>query len=160
MWSKHIGFFVDYVEATGAEDDAAKEEALKNLDGYRAEFSKFLETATDGSLKSDALAEGLQMHVEQLVGAFDSYAAGDYEKSWDQIRMAYEHMLNPAKGLSGAYADQFPDKFKANMPSEMPNTGMGGTAGNEFPLEFLLAALLIIAGGTTLGMKKYATHKK
>jgi predicted metalloenzyme YecM len=77
----------------GAEDEAAKEEALKNLDGYRAEFSKFLETATGGRLKSDALAEGLQMHVEQLVGAFNSYAAGDYEKSWDQIRMAYEHLL-------------------------------------------------------------------
>ncbi|WP_188048365.1 hypothetical protein [Bacillus sp. CH30_1T] len=46
------------------------------------------------------------------------------------------------------------------MASEMPNIGMGGTAGNEFPFEFLLAALLIIASGTTLGMKKYATHKK
>ncbi|WP_226671838.1 copper amine oxidase [Rossellomorea aquimaris] len=161
MWTKHIGFFVDYVKATGAEDEAAKQEAIKNLDGYRAEFSKFLETATDGRLKSDALADGLQMHVEQLTGAFDSYAAGDYEKAWDGIRMAYEHMLNPAKGLSGAFADQFPDKFKANMPSEMPNTGMGGTADeNEFPFEFLLAALLIIAGGTTLGMKKYASHKQ
>ncbi|NMH70813.1 copper amine oxidase [Bacillus sp. RO3] len=160
MWSKHIGFFVDYVKATGAEDEAAKEEALKNLDGYRAEFSSFLETATEGRLKSDALAEGLQMHVDQLVGAFDSYVAGDYDQAWDQIRMAYEHMLNPAKGLSGAFADQFPDKFKDKMPTEMPNTGMGGTSGNEIPFEFLLAALFIIAGGTTLGMKKYAAHKK
>ncbi len=161
MWSKHIGYFVDYVKATGAKDDAAKQEALKNLDGYRADFSKFLETATDGRLKSDALAEGLQTHVDQLTGSFDSYAAGDYEKSWEQTRMAYEHMLNPAKGLSGAFVDQFPDKFQANMPSDMPNTGMGGTADqNEFPLEYLLAALMVIAGGTTLAMKKFAANKQ
>ncbi|KAA0566863.1 hypothetical protein ACQCWA_06105 [Rossellomorea aquimaris] len=48
-------------------NEVAKEEALKNLDGYRAEFTKFLETAADGRLKSDALAERLQIHVEQLV---------------------------------------------------------------------------------------------
>ncbi|WP_175986898.1 copper amine oxidase [Bacillus sp. Marseille-Q1617] len=160
MWSNHIGFFVDYVKATGAEDEAAKKEALQNLDNYRADFSKFLETATDGRLKSDALAEGLQMHVDQLVGAFDSYAAGDYEKSFEDIRMAYEHMLNPAKGLSSAIVDQYPDKFAHDMPSQMPNTGMGGTAdAEEFPLEYLLAALMAIAGGSVLALKKYAGSK-
>jgi uncharacterized protein CbrC (UPF0167 family) len=160
MWSNHIGFFVDYVEATGAKDEAAKKEALQNLDNYRADFSKFLETATDGRLKSDALAEGLQMHVDQLVGAFDSYAAGDYEKSFEDIRMAYEHMLNPAKGLSSAIVDQYPDKFAHDMPSQMPNTGMGGTSGaEEFPLEYLLAALMAIAGGSVLALKKYAENK-
>jgi hypothetical protein len=160
MWSNHIGFFVDYVKATGAKDEAAKKEALQNLDNYRADFSKFLETATDGRLKSDALAEGLQMHVDQLVGAFDSYAAGDYEKSFEDIRMAYEHMLNPAKGLSSAIVDQYPDKFAHDMPSQMPNTGMGGTSGaEEFPLEYLLAALMAIAGGSVLALKKYAENK-
>ncbi|TXC89767.1 copper amine oxidase [Metabacillus litoralis] len=127
MWSNHIGFFVDYVKATGANDENAKKEALENLDGYRAEFSKFLETATDGRLKSDALADGLQMHVEQLIAAFDFYVAGDYEKAYDSIREAYGHMLNPAKGLSGAFVDQFPEKFTSMMPDEMPKTGMGGT---------------------------------
>ncbi|WP_409252971.1 copper amine oxidase [Bacillus sp. SCS-153A] len=161
MWSKHIGFFVDYVKATGADDEAAKEEALKNLDNYRADFSQFLETATDGRLSSDALAEGLQMHVNQLTGAFDSYAEGDYVKSFEEIRVAYEHMLNPAKGLSGAFVDQFPEKFAENMPSEMPNTGMGGSADqNEFPIELLLAAMTVIAGGSVLAMKKYASNKQ
>jgi hypothetical protein len=160
MWSKHIGFFVDYVKATGEEDEVAKEEALKNLDGYRADFSKFIETATDGRIKSDALAEGLQMHVDKLTGAFDSYATGDYEKAWEEIRMAYEHMLNPAKGLSGAFVDQFPDKFANDMPSQMPNTGMGGTADqSEFPLELLWAALLLIAGGSIVAVKKMASNK-
>ncbi|OAT85040.1 copper amine oxidase [Bacillus sp. MKU004] len=160
MWSNHIGFFVDYVKATGAEDEAAKKEALQKLDNYRADFSKFLETATDGRLKSDALAEGLQMHVDQLIGAFDSYAAGEYEKSFEDIRMAYEHMLNPAKGLSSAIVDQYPDKFAQDMPSQMPNTGMGGTVdAEEFPLEYLLAALMAIAGGSVLALKKFAANK-
>ncbi|APH07145.1 copper amine oxidase [Bacillus weihaiensis] len=149
MWSNHIGFFVDYVKATGANDEAAKKEALENLDGYRAEFSSFLETATDGRLKSDALAEGLQMHVGQLVMAFDSYVEGDYEKAYDSIREAYAHMLNPAKGLSGAFVDQFPDKFKMMMPEEMPKTGMGGTASNmsgEWAVYGILLAILASMG--------------
>ncbi|MEK3855966.1 copper amine oxidase [Cytobacillus sp. FSL H8-0458] len=154
MWSEHIGFFVEYVKATEAGDEAKKEEALKNLDSYRGEFSKFLETATDGRLKSGALADGLQMHVNQLVGSFDSYAAGDYEKAYEQAREAYAHMLNPAKGLSGSIVDQFPEKFAINMPAEMPKTGMGGTAEREMPFEMLLAGLFAAAGITAMAVRR------
>ncbi|MCM3406024.1 copper amine oxidase [Cytobacillus oceanisediminis] len=154
MWSEHIGFFVEYVKASGANDEAKKEEALKNLDGYRAEFSKFLETATDGRLKSDALADGLQMHVNQLVGSFDSFAAGDYEKAYDQAREAYAHMLNPAKGLSGSIVDQFPEKFANKMPAEMPTTGMGGTAEKDMSAEMLLAGLFAAAGVTSIAIRR------
>ncbi|MBM7581057.1 copper amine oxidase [Jeotgalibacillus terrae] len=160
MWSNHIGFFVDYVTATAEEDEAAKEEALANLDNYRADFSNFLETATEERLNADQLAEGLQMHVDQLVGAFDSYAAGDYEGSFMDIRSAYEHMLNPATGLSGAIVDQFPDKFASDMPEQMPNTGMGGAADNGFPIEYLLALLFVVAGGSALAYRKFAADTK
>src|SRR5690606_40455090 len=45
------------------------------------------------------------------------------------IREAYAHMTMPAAGLSAAIVDQFPEEFSAaEMPSEMPATGMGGTA--------------------------------
>jgi hypothetical protein len=37
IWSSHIGYFVDYVVATGAKDEAAKEMAIKELDEYRVE---------------------------------------------------------------------------------------------------------------------------
>jgi len=160
MWSDHIGFFVEYVKATGAGDEEAKAQALEKLDGYRGEFSKFLETATEGRLQSDALADGLQMHVDQLIAAFDSYVAGDYEKAYEDVRGAYAHMLNPAKGLSAAFVDQFPDKFKSMMPEEMPKTGMGGTANSMNTADFV-AYGLVLAVIVSLGLvirKRFAQN--
>ncbi|GGF14467.1 hypothetical protein GCM10010954_11360 [Halobacillus andaensis] len=128
MWSEHIGYFVDYVEATGAEDEEAKDEALANLDDYRADFSEFLDTATDGGLEAEQTAEGLQMHVNQLTGAFDSYVEGDYETTYEQVREAYAHLYGVGEGLSGAIVDQNPEEFADQTPSEMPKTGMGGAS--------------------------------
>ncbi|WP_181350268.1 copper amine oxidase [Thalassobacillus sp. CUG 92003] len=111
MWSEHIGYFVDYVKATGNENEEAKKLALDELDQYRQDFSKFMAGATDDRLKSDELAEGLQMHVNQLISAFDSYVAGDYEQAYAKEREAIDHMYGVSKGLSSAVVDQFPDKF-------------------------------------------------
>ncbi|WP_263491839.1 copper amine oxidase [Bacillus sp. RAR_GA_16] len=149
MWSGHIGNFVEYVQATGAEDEEAKEAALKALENYRADFSSFLETATDGRLEASALSEGLQTHVNQLISAFDNYTMEDYDAAYDSVREAYAHMYMPAKGLSGAFVDQFPDKFAMEaMPSDMPKTGMGGTAEQQLPIEWIVAAILATMAAT------------
>ncbi|WLR49801.1 copper amine oxidase N-terminal domain-containing protein [Bacillus tianshenii] len=122
LWASHIGFFVDYVKGTAANDEAMQQEALNNLDQYRQDFSKFLETATEGGLESDAVAMGLQTHVNQLVGTFDSYTEKDYNEAYDTLRDAYAHMANPAKGISGAVVAQFPDKFaQADKQDEQMN---------------------------------------
>lgn len=124
MWSEHIGYFVDYVNATAEEDMDAKEEAMNNLSMYKEDFSKFMETATEGNLPAEDLSKGLQMHVEQLIGAFDAYAEGDYETAYAQTREAYHHMFMTGKGLSGAIVTQMPDQFMSEMPEEMPNTSL------------------------------------
>lgn len=126
QWSEHIDFFVNYVVATAEEDEAGQQEALDNLDGYRVTFAEFLETATEERLDASDLADGFQMHVDQLVGAFDSYVEGDYETAYENIREAYAHMFGVGEGLSGAIVDQFPENFESGMPNEMPKTGMGG----------------------------------
>ncbi|WP_281975174.1 copper amine oxidase [Halobacillus litoralis] len=111
MWSSHIGYFVDYVKATGNEDEEAKQMALDELNQYREDFSEFISEATGNRLKADGLAEGLQMHVDQLIGAFDAYIAGDYEEAYMKERKAIEHMYGVSKGMSSAIVNQFPDKF-------------------------------------------------
>ncbi|MBF0847822.1 copper amine oxidase, partial [Streptococcus danieliae] len=45
MWSEHIGYFVDYVNATNNNDEKGRQEALNNLDNYRDTFSQFMATA-------------------------------------------------------------------------------------------------------------------
>lgn len=161
MWADHIGHFVNYVKATGANDEAGKKAALTALSQYKDSFAKFLETATDGRLPADALAEGLQMHVDQLVKAFDSYTAGDYASTYPSVREAYGHMFETSKGLSGAIVDQFPDKFKAEMPSEMPKTGLGGTASQGLPFEaILISAILALVAAGVITMRRLAADKK
>jgi hypothetical protein len=108
MWNNHIGFFVEYVQATAANDEAGKKNALTQLAQYRDDFAGFLAGAT--KLPQSALAEGLQMHVNHLVKAFDSYVAKDYTTAYDTIREAYAHMYMTGDLLSGAIAREYPDK--------------------------------------------------
>jgi cytochrome c556 len=112
LWTAHIGFFVDYVVATGKKDEAGRKAALDKLGNYKNDFAKFLSGATN--IPEGKLAEGLQMHVDHLVGAFDSYVAKDYKKTYKHFRVAYEHMFGTADALAGAIAKNMPEKFSGD----------------------------------------------
>lgn len=157
IWKSHIGYFVDYVTATANDDQAGKDQAMKELEGYVVEQAAFLETATEGGLPAADLEAGLTEHVKQLIAAFDQYVAGDYEASYASLRGAYAHMLMPSEGLSQTIVNQFPDKFSGqSMPDGMPKTGMGGTADQDgMPYEwFLLGGLLAAAIGGAFALRK------
>jgi hypothetical protein len=111
QWREHIGFFVEYTAGKATGDDKAAKAALKKLSNYKADFSAFLESATEGGLPADAAAEALQMHVDSLIGAIDAAIAGD-ASVFDKIyEAASGHMPMTASALAGAIAGQFPDKF-------------------------------------------------
>ncbi|MCP2034240.1 hypothetical protein L1279_001223 [Planomicrobium sp. HSC-17F08] len=155
IWKSHIGYFVDYVVATGEGNAEGQEQAKADLDEYIKEQAALLDAATEGRVPADALEEGLTAHVDQLLVAFDSYAAGDYDTAYNSIREAYAHMTMPAAGLSAAIVDQFPDQFgEAAMPSEMPKTGMGGTADeSSMPFMWILGGLMLAGLATTIGLR-------
>lgn len=155
IWKSHIGYFVDYVVATGEGNAEGQEKAKADLDEYIKEQAALLDAATEGRVPADALEEGLTAHVDQLLVAFDSYVAGDYDTAYNSIREAYAHMTMPAAGLSAAIVDQFPDQFgEAAMPSEMPKTGMGGTADeSSMPFVWILGGLMLAGLATTIGLR-------
>lgn len=72
LWREHIGFFVAYANAVATGDAAATEKALMDLDAYRGVAGDFFEGISGGELPSDAIADGLAMHVQTLGGAIDS----------------------------------------------------------------------------------------
>lgn len=72
LWREHIGYFVDYANAVATGDQAAADEALTELDAYRATAGEFFAGISNGELPADAIAEGLAMHVKTLGGAIDS----------------------------------------------------------------------------------------
>ncbi|MDQ8734962.1 copper amine oxidase [Paenibacillus sp. LHD-38] len=146
IWSSHIGYFVDYVKATGAKDEAAKSKALAELDQYRVEQAAFLDAATEGRLKASDMEAGLKMHVDELLKAFNSYSEMDYATAYPTIREAYSHMFEVGLGVTSAVVDQFPDQFAAKMPSEMPQTGMGGMSHNKSSMtDIIMLSLAVLA---------------
>ncbi|UOQ49839.1 copper amine oxidase [Gracilibacillus caseinilyticus] len=163
MWSDHVSYFVDYVKATANEDEEAKQAALDELAQYREDFSTFMETATDGNISADAVAAELQEHVNQLIGSFDAYAAGNYEEAYDSFHEGYVYANDISKALSGAIVKQYPDKFESSMPSDMPKTGMGGTDKDVMNyLAYMIASVFVImaAGGYTMYRRRSATQSK
>ncbi|ART75377.1 copper amine oxidase [Sutcliffiella horikoshii] len=130
IWSSHIGYFVDYVVATGEENEEGREVAIAELEEYKVEQAAFLDTATEGRLKAADLEEGLQMHIDELLLAFNSYNEANYETTYNTIRESYAHMFGVGEMMSGAIVDQFPENFEKDMPTDMPAAGMGGAADN------------------------------
>jgi ketosteroid isomerase-like protein len=109
LWRDHIGFFVDYTVGVATKDKAAQQEAVENLTGYSGAFSGFLAGAT--GLPQDALQEGIQMHIGQLKGQLDAYAAKDYDEAYGLAREAFTHMVMTGDTLAGAIQEQSPDTF-------------------------------------------------
>ena len=123
-------------------------------------FSQFIDKATNGKVPASALEQGLQVHVNQLIGAFNDYVKGDYASAYKTIDMAYGHMYDSAKALSNGIVSQYPNKFKmSNMPSAMPHTGFGGAQKTDY-FEWVLAALVALAGATVIFAERRANKEQ
>ena len=109
LWRYHIGFFVDYTVGVAKKDKAAQQAAVDNLTGYSGAFSGFLAGAT--GLPQQALQDGIQMHIGQLKGQLDAYAAGNYDEAYGLAREAFTHMVMTGDTLAGAIQEQSPDTF-------------------------------------------------
>ncbi|HEX9993538.1 MAG TPA: hypothetical protein VGB14_11480 [Acidimicrobiales bacterium] len=109
LWRAHIGFFVDYTAARAGGDDAAAEQAMADLDGYREDFGAFLASANP-NLTKEAVADELAPHVQSLTAAIDAQVAGD-PAAFGLLREAAGHMPMTAATLAGAFAEQFPEQF-------------------------------------------------
>lgn len=121
VWSSHIGYFVDYVKATGAKDEAAKKKAVAELEEYRMAQAKFFADANPANFSRQAIADGLKMHIDHLLNAFEAYVAKDYAAVYADARTAYAHMFPTGAVLAAGIAAQFPEKFHtaATAPTVM-----------------------------------------
>jgi cytochrome c556 len=126
LWRKHIGFFVDYTKGKATKDKAVVAKALKDLDGYRAEFGAFIASANP-NLPADAVADELTPHIATLTAAIDSAVAGKADV-FDKLRAAADHMPMTAEVLAGGIVKQYPDKFAGDVGSGASDLHAGLTA--------------------------------
>ncbi|WPP41082.1 copper amine oxidase N-terminal domain-containing protein [Paenibacillus hunanensis] len=145
IWSSHIGYFVDYVKATAAKDEAAKKKAKDELNEYKVTQAKFFADANP-NLQQSALEAGLTEHINMLLMAFDDYVAKDYTKVYSQERMAYAYMFMFGDILSEAIVMQYPDKFGGTSSGGSTTPSTGGTMPSTGGMDGMNH------GGTTGGM--------
>jgi hypothetical protein len=126
IWRQHIGFFVDYTIGGATGDKAKQEQALADLDQYRADFGAFIEKATDGGLSAEAVAEDLKMHVSTLVEAVDAVLAGSPDV-YTKLKAAADHMPGTAAALAGAISEQMPEMFSGDAASSASELRAGLT---------------------------------
>lgn len=109
LWRKHIGFFVSYTQAGGR--GAQAKEAVKQLDGYRADFGAFIDAATEGGLPKAAVADALKPHVKSTLTAIDGVLGKSDGNPFLLLKEAAGHLPGVATALSTAIVQQMPDKF-------------------------------------------------
>jgi len=103
LWNDHIGFFVTYTKGVVGKDQALRDKANKQLDGYRAAFGAFVEGATNKALPASAVAQELVGHIETLEAAIDAIVAGKANAS-SLVSMAELHMPGTAAALAKGIA--------------------------------------------------------
>ncbi|CAH1205086.1 hypothetical protein PAECIP111893_02285 [Paenibacillus plantiphilus] len=134
LWASHIDYFVDYTNATAANDDEARRKALGSLESYRMKQAQFFEDANPSFFDKDTIAGELQMHISRILGAFDAYVKKDYTEAYDQTRRAYRHMFQTgdawALGISNQYKGNYPP-LKENEEASNLRSQLGQLLGEH-----------------------------
>ena len=110
LWRAHIGMFVAYTQGAAKNDAAAKDKAVKDLDGYRRDFDAFLSGANP-NLPKGAVEQLLVMHVNGIAKSVDLLAAKDYKSGYANLKTAEDHSIMLADPITAAIVKQFPDKL-------------------------------------------------
>jgi hypothetical protein len=130
LWRAHIGFFADYAMGAAQNDQAMKQQARQNLDGYRMDIDALL-TGANPNLPKGAVAELFKPHVEHLTAAIDAQAAGNAPLAYDMLHLAAHQSQEITDPLVDAIIAQFPERFGAMGSAGSASSGMsaGGPTG-------------------------------
>jgi hypothetical protein len=108
LWTDHVVSLFKYAGGVGAGKQKGKKKFVGQLDRYRANFGSFVETASDGALKAEIVAESLKSHINQLLAQVEAYAEKDYATAYRLEREAFAHMFPTGKALAGGLAVHHP----------------------------------------------------
>jgi len=152
LWRAHIGFFVDYAMAAAVNDDAGKQKARADLDGYRNDIDAFL-TGANPNLPKGAVAQLFAAHVVHLTTVVDDIVGGNTADAYEMLHMAAHQTQEIMDPLSAAIVAQFPEKFVAGS-APMLSPGMTVPVMSGAPLDGPTAA----RDGRTLAAESAGTR--
>ena len=152
LWNNgHISVQSDLATAQAAgNEDEIQQAQTALIDTFASQLATFLSDATEDRLPLDETTANIAAHEQSVVDAFNQYAAGDFEASYNTYREGYTIVFAIGKALSGAVVDQFPENFETAVPDKMPATGLGGSANgtNTMMIWVAMSTLILLAAGT------------
>lgn len=119
LWRAHIGMCADYATGAATNDNAKKQKAMSDLQGYRRDIGAFFAGANP-NLPAQTVADLFGPHVTHLTGTIDALAAGDAPKGYMMLHDAAHQTKDIMDPLAGAIAKQFPDKFPMGAAQAAP----------------------------------------
>ncbi|HYH75830.1 MAG TPA: hypothetical protein VD735_07790 [Candidatus Saccharimonadales bacterium] len=105
-WNEHLMYYHQYLEATRANDEAAKQQAKDGLTQFTEDTSSLLASKSE-HIDKDELKHHLTMHGDQVLSIIDNMAASNYEAVYKTAHEAYEHMGMTAHYLADNRAKQW-----------------------------------------------------
>ncbi|MEE6131989.1 copper amine oxidase [Priestia aryabhattai] len=146
----HINAQAELASAKVKGDKEAEAAAQEKLKKFADEFGAFLGAATEENLPSGAAKDAVLAHEQTVIKAFEQYASGNYNGSYDTFREGYKLMFGVGQALGDAIVKQSPDQFaETKMPTDMPKTGLGGASESTTnPLTIVWTALGALAALT------------
>ena len=102
LWEDHIADLFSYANGVASHNESAKQTARAGLIAYCDAYGRWFAEASNGRVRASDAADGVRMHVEELIKQLDAYAARDYEQAYRIEREAYEHMFTAGTTLAKA----------------------------------------------------------
>jgi hypothetical protein len=106
----HYGAIRDHLDATVAGNSAQQEAAIKALTVNAGEIATFLSGANP-YLPKDTVMGLLTAHAAHHIQEFQQLKAGEYAAEAETWKGMKQHIYVVADALTGALAQQFPNKF-------------------------------------------------
>lgn len=109
QWNRHIKDYQLYLAATLAGNEAGRKAAKADLGDFVAKITAFQvnRLPLDKTMTYQANA----MHGAHVITAIDSYHNANYAKTYQALRIGYNHMWMTGNDLSEAVVKKMPGKF-------------------------------------------------
>lgn len=107
----HIAGAVDVLSAAKAGDQKKLDDATKAWYDNANEIAAFLASANPDNWPSDAMKDGMKMHLDLTLSEAVAQLQGDYAASDADYDEVHNHILGLADTLTDGIVSQFPQKF-------------------------------------------------
>lgn len=110
QWNRHIADYQAYLKATLAGNEAGRKAAKADLGDFVAKLTAFQvnRLPLDKTMTYQANA----MHGAHVLTAIDSYHNANYAKTYQALRIGYNHMWMTGNDLSEAVVKKMPGMFR------------------------------------------------